>query len=76
MSGTLAVGVIMLATVGVLALERLIADAAWPVPLYLIFSVLELGLAAAWYRHVLLHQAETLSAQEERILEAITTPVD
>lgn len=71
-----AVGMIMLATMGALALERLIADASWPIPLYLIFSVLGLGLAAVWYRHVLLHQAETLPAREERILEAITTPVD
>ena len=76
LAGALAVGVIMLATMGVLALERLIADVAWPIPLYLISAVLELGLAAAWYRHVLLHQAETLPGQEERILEAITTPVD
>ena len=76
LTGVLAVGVIMLVTAGVLALERLIADAAWSVPLYLIFSVLEFGLVAAWYRHVLLHQAETLPAREERILEAITTPVD
>ena len=72
----LAVGVIMLATMGLLALERLIAGAAWPVPLYLIFSALELGLAAVWYRHVLRDQAQTLPAHEERILEAITTPVD
>lgn len=71
-----AVGAIMLAIAGLLALERLIADAAWPIPLYLIFSVLEFGLVASWYRHVLLHQAEALPAQEERILEAITTPVD
>ena len=76
LAGALAVGVIMLATMGVLALERVIADVAWPIPLYLISAVLELGLAAAWYRHVLLHQAETLPGQEERILEAITTPVD
>lgn len=72
----LAVGVIMLATTGLLALERLIAGAAWPVPLYLIFSALELGLAAVWYRHVLRDQARTLPGHEERILEAITTPVD
>ena len=71
-----AVGAIMLAIAGLLALERLIADAAWPIPLYLIFSVLEFGLVASWYRNVLLHQAKTLPAQEERILEAITTPVD
>lgn len=70
------VGAIMLAIAGLLALERLIADAAWPIPLYLIFSVLEFGLVASWYRYVLLHQAKTLPAQEERILEAITTPVD
>ena len=71
-----AVGAIMLAITGLLALERLIADAGRFIPFYLIFSVLELGLVASWYRHVLLHQAETLPAQEERILEAITTPVD
>lgn len=70
------VGAFMLAIAGVLALERQIADAAWPMPLYLIFSILELGLVAAWYRHVLLHQAESLPAEEERILEVITTPVD
>ena len=71
-----AVGAIMLAIAGLLALERLIADGGRFIPLYLIFSVLELGLVASWYRLVLLHQAETLPAREERILEAITTPVD
>lgn len=77
LTAVFAVGVIMLATAGVLAVERLVTDAGWwPIPLYLISSVLELGLAAVWYRQVLLHQAETLPAAEERILEAINTPVD
>ena len=71
-----AVGVIMLATAGLLVLERLVADAGRPIPLYLIFSVLELGLAALWYRDALRHQAKALLAREERILEAINTPVD
>lgn len=70
------VGAVMLGIAGLLALERLAADAGWPTPLYLIFSAVELGLAAVWYRHVLQHQAETLPAAEERILEAINTPVD
>ena len=72
----LVVGVIMLATAGVLALERLVADAGWAIPLYLISSILELGIAAVWYRDAVLHQAKTMPAQEERILEAINTPVD
>ena len=71
-----AVGVIMLATAGVLVLERLLGDAGWPIPLYLLFSVLTLGLAALWYRDALRYQAKALPAQEERILEAINTPVD
>jgi len=32
--------------------------------------------AGVWSRHVLLHEAETLPAAEERILEAVNTPVD
>lgn len=70
------VGAVMLGIAGLLALERLVADAGWPAPLYLIFSVLELGLAALWYRDALRYQARALPAQEERILEAINTPVD
>ncbi|MDE0191957.1 MAG: hypothetical protein OXQ90_11425 [Gammaproteobacteria bacterium] len=76
LAAVFAVGAIMLATAGVLALERLVADAGWPVPLYLISSILELGLAAAWYRRAQQQQAETMPAAEERILEAINTPVD
>lgn len=76
LTGAFAVGMIMLATMGLLALEPLVADAGWPIPLYLIASILEFGWVAALYRRVLLQQAETLPAQEERILEAITTPVD
>ena len=70
------VGAVMLGIAGLLALERLVADAGWPAPLYLIFSVLELGLAALWYRDALRYQAKALLAQEERILEVINTPVD
>lgn len=71
-----AVLVIMLAIAGILALERRLADAGWPIPLYLIISVLELGAGAAWYRHTLMRQGQAMPRHEERILEVINTAVD
>ncbi|MCY3811159.1 MAG: hypothetical protein OXH15_05135 [Gammaproteobacteria bacterium] len=71
-----AVGVMMLAIAALLAVERLLAGAAWTIPVYLVASMIELAFVAAWYRRVLLRQARALPAQEDRILEAITTPVD
>ena len=71
-----AVGLIMLAIAGLLALERLIAGVAWPIPVYLGVSLVELVCVAMWYRHVVLRQAEALPREEGRILEAINTPVD
>ncbi len=71
-----AVGLIMLAIAGLLALERLIAGVAWPIPVYLGVSLVEIVCVAMWYRHVVLRQAEALPREEGRILEAINTPVD
>ena len=71
-----AVGLIMLAIAGSLALERLIAGVAWPIPIYLGVSLVELVCVAMWYRHVVLRQAEALPREEGRIVEAINTPVD
>ena len=70
------VAMIMLAIAGMLALESLTAGLAWPIPVYLVVSILELALVAWWYRHGLLRLAEALPRQEEPILEAVTTPVD
>ena len=72
----LAVGLIMLAIAGLLALERLIAGVAWSIPVFLGVSIVELAFVASWYRHVVLRQAEALPREEARILEAINTPVD
>ena len=66
----------MLAVAGLMALERLTARPAWTIPIYLVASMIELAFVAAWYRRVLLRQARALPRQEDRILEAITTPVD
>ena len=71
-----AAGVIMLAIAGILVLERLIAGSGWPIPVFLLVSILELASVAVWYRDVLLRQATALARHEEPILEAITTPVD
>ena len=71
-----AVGVMLLAIAGLLAVERLIAELAWPIPVYLVASMVELAFVAAWYRRVLLRQAKALPRREDRILEAINTPVD
>lgn len=74
--GAFAVGVMMLAIAGLLALERLTAGTAWTIPIYLVGSMIELAFGARWYRRVLLGQAEALPREEARILETITTPVD
>ena len=66
----------MLVVAGLLAIEHLVTDALAPVPVYLMFSALELWLAAAWFRRTLLRQADALSREEEHILEVINTPVD
>ena len=71
-----AVGLIMLAIAGLLALERVIAGVAWSIPVYLGVSIVELVAVATWYRHVVMRQAEALAREEARILEAINTPVD
>lgn len=71
-----AVGVMMLAIAALLALERLLTGAAWTIPVYLVASMIELAFVAAWYRRALLRQAKALPRQEDRILEAINTPVD
>ena len=71
-----AVGVMMLTIAALLAIERLIAELAWPIPVYLVASMIEFAFVAAWYRRVLLRQARALPSQEDRILEAINTPVD
>ena len=71
-----ALAVIMLANVALLALERLMAGAAWTIPIYLVGSMVELAFVAGWYRRVLLRQAGALTREEGRILEAINTPVD
>ena len=71
-----ALGVIMLANVALLALEGLMAAVAWPIPVYLVASMIELALVAGWYRRVLLRQAAALPREEDGILEAINTPVD
>ena len=70
------VGVMMLAIAALLAIERLIAGVGWPIPVYLVASMIEFAFVAAWYRRVLLRQARALPRQEDRILEAINTPVD
>ena len=71
-----ALAVIMLANVALLALERLMAGVAWPIPVYLVASMIELAFVAGWYRRVLLRQAKALPREEDGILEAINTPVD
>ena len=75
-AAVLVVLVMMLVVVGALALERLVADAAMSVPVFFVVSVAELACVAAWYRHALHAQAESLREREERILEAINTPSD
>ena len=75
-AGAFAVAVMLLAIAALLATERLIAGVAWPMPVYLLASMIELALIAAWYRRVLLRQAKALPRQENGILEAINTPVD
>ena len=71
-----ALAVMMLAIAALLALERLVAGVAWPIPVYLVASMIELALVAGWYRRVLLRQAKALPGEEGEILEAINTPVD
>ena len=76
LTAAFAVGVMMLAIAGLLALERLLAGAAWTIPIYLVGSMVELAFVAGWYRRVLLRQAGALAREGGRILEAINTPVD
>lgn len=72
----LCVLLLMLVVVGLLAIERLVTDALAPIPVYLMFSALELWLAAVWFRRSLRRQGDALSREEEDILEAVNTPVD
>ena len=59
-----------------LALERRLAQGGSSIPLYLIFSVLELVVVAFVYRRLLASKGRLLATRLESILLRVTQPVD
>ena len=59
-----------------LALERSLAQGGSSIPLYLIFSLLELAVVGFVYRRLLRSKGHLLAARLESILGRVTQPVD
>ena len=57
-------------------IDRLLAAKGVLVPVYLVFSIIELVVVIAIYRRVLRSQAELLTERFESVLERVTEPVD
>ena len=59
-----------------ITLERRLAEGGTSIPLYLIFSVLELIVVGFVYRRLLRSKGRLLTTRMESILERVTQPVD
>ena len=57
-------------------IDRLLAAKGSSVPVYLVFSIIELAVVIGIYRRVLGSQAELLTERLESVLERVTEPVD
>ena len=59
-----------------LLIERGADAAGWPVPVFLIFAILELVIVVAVYRRMLAAQARLLAERIEVVLDRVTEPVE
>ena len=59
-----------------LAVERRLAQGGSSIPVYLVFSLLELAVVAFVYRRRLRSMGRLLATRTESILDRVTQPVD
>ena len=59
-----------------LLIERGAEAAGWPVPVFLVFAILELAIVAVVYRRMLAAQARLLAQRIEVVLDRVTEPVE